>query len=381
MKQIKLLGLIVASFTGLQGMAQQVPPLLFTEMDGFHVLSDGTFLPIWGYGWVADGFITLPGPLLEYSEGDDVSVTFINPSPESHTIHWHGLDVDQAADGVPSTSFQVTTGNTGTYEFSTDYAGTFLYHCHVTTTLHLTMGMYGMLLVTRPDMTLFEGGPEYDADVPLFFSDLEIATNLNPTASFPFHDIRPDVFMVNGSADWQLELPENVVNFEPGQTLALRLGSMAYSRVHCTFPPELHAVCQMSDGRPVPPFELGELEVFPGERFTVLITPDAGWSGVIEAEFWNMPDHFVEDVQEIWVQDVALGGSDIFQEALRGYPNPANDVITYPAAESVFVWDAWGREVFSGALPDGILRVSDWPIGTYIFRQGTGPTSRFEVVH
>ena len=191
---------VVLSFVALQTQAQLAPPQLFSGMQGYTFLPDGTAVPIWGYGWVADGFITLPGPLLSYSEGESVQLNFANPSPESHTIHLHGLDVDQANDGVPSTSFQVTTGGETTYSFSADYPGTFLYHCHVTTTLHLTMGMYGMVLVTRPDQTLFEGGPVYAADVPLLFSDLELATNFDPVGSFPFHDMRPDVFMVNGAS-------------------------------------------------------------------------------------------------------------------------------------------------------------------------------------
>ena len=133
--------------------AQQQPPQLFSGMEGYTFLPDGTPVPIWGYGWVADGFITLPAPLLTYIEGESVQLNFTNPSPESHTIHLHGLDVDQANDGVPGTSFLVTTGDDATYSFDADYPGTFLYHCHVTTTLHLTMGMYGMVLVTRPDFT------------------------------------------------------------------------------------------------------------------------------------------------------------------------------------------------------------------------------------
>ena len=139
--------------------------MLFSEMDGIHFLDDGTAVPIWAYGWVTDGFITLPGPLLTYDEGQQVDLNFTNPSPESHTIHLHGLDVDQANDGVPTTSFMVVTGESTVYSFEATHPGTFLYHCHVTTTLHLTMGMYGMILVTRPDGTLWEGGPAYDGDL------------------------------------------------------------------------------------------------------------------------------------------------------------------------------------------------------------------------
>ena len=261
-------------------MGQALPPQLYSEMDGIHFLDDGSSVTIWGYGWVTDGFITLPGPLLTYNEGQSVDLNFVNPSPESHTIHLHGLDVDQANDGVPATSFLVPTGGDAVYSFVADQAGTFLYHCHVTTTLHLTMGMYGMILVKRPDQTLFEGGPAYTEDAPFLFSDLEVATNLDPVGSFPFHDIRPDVFMINGKQGSQLEAEDERVWSAPGDTVALRLGSMAYSRVRCHFPPELHAVCHMSDGRALPEsFAVDSLDIFPGERFTILVAPEEGFEG------------------------------------------------------------------------------------------------------
>ncbi|MGY8884492.1 MAG: multicopper oxidase domain-containing protein, partial [Flavobacteriales bacterium] len=72
------------------------PPLLFTGMDGILISDGGMEIPIWGYGLSSDGYITVPGPLLEYETGDEVNLAFVNNSAESHTIHLHGLDVDQA---------------------------------------------------------------------------------------------------------------------------------------------------------------------------------------------------------------------------------------------------------------------------------------------
>ena len=86
----RLLAILLVAAVGFRAEAQQTPPALFSEMDGIHFLEDGTALPIWGYGWTADGFITLPGPMLQYQEGDQVVLAFENPSPESHTIHLHG---------------------------------------------------------------------------------------------------------------------------------------------------------------------------------------------------------------------------------------------------------------------------------------------------
>ena len=375
------------SLTSCQLRSQALPPQLYSEMDGVHFLDDGTAVPIWGYGWVTDGFISLPGPLLTYNEGQQVDLNFTNPSPESHTIHLHGLDVDQANDGVPATSFLVPTGQSAVYSFVADHPGTFLYHCHVTTTLHLTMGMYGMILVKRPDQTLWEGGPEYDDEVPLLFSDLEMATNMAPVASFPFHDIRPDVFMVNGMRGDQLEAPDQVIGVPYGDTLALRLGSMAYSRVQCVFPPELNAVCHMSDGRPVPEaFDVDTLEIFPGERFTVLIAPDDGWSGTIPCAFWNMVDPGIEDIQELHVEALPSSVGELPEfDAQWGYPNPASTSFQLPdwrgsEGVEVVVWDLDGREYFRGVLPSGRLDVSQWPAGSYVAQCGAHPRTRFSVI-
>jgi FtsP/CotA-like multicopper oxidase with cupredoxin domain len=177
----------------------------------------------------------------------------------------------------------------------------------VTTTLHLTMGMYGMILVNRPDMTLFEGGPSYAENAPILFSDLAIETNVDAVQSFPFHDIRPDVFMVNGVSGNQLEQPDHIIDFEPGEPIALRLGSMAYSLMRLDFPSELNATCYMSDGRPLPePFDVEEMDIFPGERFTVMIEPVEGWDGYIGCEFWNIPDQELDGEQSIHVRDKSL---------------------------------------------------------------------------
>ena len=378
---LRTLVLISTTWLAPSIYAQQQPPQLFSGMEGYTFLPDGTPLPIWGYGWVADGFITLPAPLLTYTEGESVQLNFTNPSPESHTIHLHGLDVDQANDGVPGTSFLVTTGDDATYSFDADYPGTFLYHCHVTTTLHLTMGMYGMVLVTRPDFTLYEGGPNYAEDVPLLFSDLEIATNLDPVGSYPFHDIRPDVFMINGESSSQLEAPERIVHFEAGQPLALRLGSMAYSRVVCQFPAELNATCYMSDGRPVPtPFEPDALEIYPGERFTVLIDPEPGWDGTLPCEFWSMVDETLESVENIHIRDAALKVEEPQFIGATGYPNPTREHITWDDARQIEVWNAYGAPVADLRFERGVLDVAGWPVGTYVARIDGGRSVRFVVI-
>lgn len=383
MKWKNVLGAVAASAVlALPVVAQQAPPSLFSGMDGIHFLEDGTALPIWGYGWVADGFITLPGPLLTYDEGASVSLAFENPSPESHTIHLHGLDVDQANDGVPATSFFVTSGQSTTYDFTATHSGTYLYHCHVTTTLHLTMGMYGMVLVTRPDGTLFEGGPAVVQDVPWLFSDLEVATNLNPVGSFPFHDMRPDVFMVNGRAGSQLA--EEVVYASSEEPTALRLASMAYSKVTCHFPEGLNAELWMSDGREVPVEALDSLEIYPGERFTVLVQPVEGFDGGVTAVFEHMVDGYDEAEEFLQIREESLHPSHVARlDVPSWYPNPASHNIhmTESTGQFVRVWTSVGELVFEGQISASGLDVASWNNGLYLAQVEGRDVTRFVVAH
>ena len=72
---------------------------------------------------------TMPGPELRVQQGDLVQVTLINHLAESTTIHWHGLSVPNAEDGVAGvTQDAVKPGQTYTYRFLASQVGTYWYH-------------------------------------------------------------------------------------------------------------------------------------------------------------------------------------------------------------------------------------------------------------
>lgn len=360
------------------------PPLLFSGMDGMHPLDDGTELPFWGYGYTSTGILTLPGPFLEFEAGADYQLGFVNQSPEGHTIHLHGLDVDQSNDGVPSTSFTVMANGQASYAFSADYPGTFLYHCHVTTTLHLTMGMYGMLLVTRPDGTLWEGGPVADRNIPLLFSDLDRSTNLAPTAAYPFHTIRPDYFMVNGLSGSSLTASPEVAAAVAGERVALRLGSMAFAKVTCAFPASWNAEVVMTDGRPLPAsFSAEALELYPGERYTVLIDVPESLDTFMAVTFTSMVNPADASTQSVWLNSGLTAVEDPVGEAgaLRCFPNPATQEVFSQFSPGPWrVLDATGKVVSAGTSDATLwrLEVSNWAPGLYVLQVGQ-EASRFLV--
>ncbi|WRH26326.1 multicopper oxidase domain-containing protein [Arthrobacter sp. JZ12] len=128
-----------------------------------------------------------PGPTLRVQEGKIFHAT-VHPSRGPHTIHWHGMEPDPRNDGVGHTSFEVDgqytyqmqpeAGRPGDPNYGS--AGTYFYHCHVNTPLHVQMGMFGPLVVdpvVHPDYPVSPGarrafvdGPEYDIETEALFA-------------------------------------------------------------------------------------------------------------------------------------------------------------------------------------------------------------------
>ena len=107
-KIILVFGMITIVFVS---MAQQLTTtFIFSKMDitPQHTLWDGSNTMLMGYTSLMNAPIDIPGPILTYTEGDSVELKLRNMSQgASHTIHLHGLDVDQWNDGVPHLSWLI----------------------------------------------------------------------------------------------------------------------------------------------------------------------------------------------------------------------------------------------------------------------------------
>jgi FtsP/CotA-like multicopper oxidase with cupredoxin domain len=90
-----------------------------------------------------------PGPLIEVTVGQLLEVRLINESvPDGVTLHWHGVDVPNAADGVAGiTQDAVGQGQQFVYRFVPHRAGTFWYHSHQVSHEQVIGGLLGPLVV------------------------------------------------------------------------------------------------------------------------------------------------------------------------------------------------------------------------------------------
>lgn len=109
-------------------------------------VAPGVSFPAWTFN------AQVPGPTLRAREGDRVSVEFVNASPHSHTMHFHGIHAAEM-DGVPGIGpGEIPPGGRFTYEFEARPHGVHLYHCHaLPLKRHVHKGLYGAYIVDPPE--------------------------------------------------------------------------------------------------------------------------------------------------------------------------------------------------------------------------------------
>ena len=96
--------------------------------------------------WAFDG--TVPGPEIRARQGERLRVVVENRLKEETTVHWHGIRVPNAMDGVPHlTQKPIAPGDSFTYEFDLPDAGTYWYHPHQRSFEQVGRGLYGPLIV------------------------------------------------------------------------------------------------------------------------------------------------------------------------------------------------------------------------------------------
>ncbi|WP_437723559.1 multicopper oxidase family protein [Sorangium sp. So ce861] len=266
-------------------------------------LLDGQPLEVWAYNG------QVPGPTIRVRRGDTLRVTFTNRLPRPTTVHWHGVRVPNAMDGVPSvTQPAVPPGGTFVYEFVPKDAGTFWFHPHLRSSEQVERGLYGVLVVEDPEP------PPYSRDVVWVLDDWRIRQGaIDPQFNTP-HDLMHDgrwgnVITVNGNIDERLAV-------RPGERLRLRLLNSANGRVFAPDFSGLDARVIAVDGLyTAGPLDPGRFELAPGNRIDLDITVPASAAG----QQFSIVDRFTR-------RSNALASINVSQEAAvqtPAFPSPA----------------------------------------------------------
>ncbi|MFJ5225046.1 multicopper oxidase family protein [Streptomyces sp. NPDC088400] len=136
------------SVTELTGPRDERPDRRFTLVAAERTLrlASGRTVQAWAFNGQA------PGPTLRVRQGELVEVTVRNRLRDANvSVHWHGVDVPNAEDGVPGiTQEAVRPGGTHVYRFRPEESGTHWYHSHQQTSVQQMKGLFGALIIDPP---------------------------------------------------------------------------------------------------------------------------------------------------------------------------------------------------------------------------------------
>ncbi|EPX82137.1 multicopper oxidase family protein [Salipiger mucosus] len=195
---------------------------------------------VWGYGGTA------PGPVLRAPQGGRLERRLVNGLPQATTIHWHGIRIDNAMDGVPGlTQEAVPPGAQFDYAFDLPDAGTYWYHAHERSTEQVARGLHGALIVEEPET------PDVDRDEVLVLDDWLVSpetAQLDPEFE-SMHDRshagrRGNLITTNGAFAWQAEVRRH-------ERLRLRLINASNARIFVLSVQGLEGWVMAQDGMPL----------------------------------------------------------------------------------------------------------------------------------
>ncbi|MFZ4721357.1 MAG: multicopper oxidase domain-containing protein, partial [Ilumatobacteraceae bacterium] len=102
----------------------------------------GKFVKAWTYNG------TVPAPTIQVFTGDKVRIVFKNDTPQTTSLHFHGIQVPNLMDGVdPYTEDPTRPGETHTYEWVAKGPSVGIYHSHHNAQEQIPNGMFGTFLV------------------------------------------------------------------------------------------------------------------------------------------------------------------------------------------------------------------------------------------
>ncbi len=319
----------------------------------------------------------LPGPELRVQQGDRVIVHLDNELPDDFptTIHWHGIEGTNAADGTPTTQGPILPGDRFTYDFRVPRPGIYWFHPHIRGAQTTHSGLYGTLVVEDPDepalieagilpttrytwvlsdLSVYQQAPvntELDDDFALMNGTegehLLINGEVMPTYDVPAGEgVRLQLLNTSITRYWRVSVPGHTIYRVGGENgllehVRVEGGSVEGEKVD-RFTGEVLGTETIEHG-----YERGELLLGPAERADVVIVPN----GEVGDEIVVRWEDFARGRHGMWMEGDVMMMGDALDDGLR----PGHDVAklrivegsgaSYALAEGDPVLAAVGRRV------------------------------------
>lgn len=232
---------------------------------------DGAESDLWTYNGRA------PGPEIRVTQGERVRVRFFNNLEEPTSVHWHGIRIDNAMDGVSGlTQEPVQPGDSFVYDFVAPDAGTYWYHAHNKSWNQVARGLYGPLIIDEKSIPF-----DSEHDFTLMIDDWRLAgdgtidlASLGSLMDWSHGGRLGNWLTVNGE-------PLPTMNLARNEHYRLRLVNAANARVFELDPNRFGAKIIAYDGQPLPEAKIlnySPLLLGPAQRVDLLVTPEADFA-------------------------------------------------------------------------------------------------------
>ena len=261
-------------------------------------ISEGKIVNAWTYNG------TVPGEPIRVKEGDFVKVNLKNELNVPVTIHWHGVLLPNKMDGIPGlTQDAVQPGESFTYEFVANDAGTYWYHSHQQSSEQVDKGLYGSLVIEEKEKE-YEKDEFFILDEWAVDQDKRDMSNMGGMMQGAMSgdgeaDTKQmyDTFTVNGKSGDAIE----PLKMESGEKARLRFVNAGYQVHKLVFPEGSMRVIANDAEKVISEKNTSNvLEIAPGERIDVEFTKQTQETAFIgqEQNIENAEDMVIPVISE-----------------------------------------------------------------------------------
>ncbi|HJS33049.1 MAG TPA: multicopper oxidase family protein [Alphaproteobacteria bacterium] len=215
--------------------------------------------------WAYNGAV--PGPVLRFRQGERARIVVENRLPQPTSVHWHGLRVPNAMDGVPDlTQPPIAPGESFAYEFDLHDAGTYWYHPHANSAEQVGRGLAGAIVVEESQP------PAVDRDLLWVLDDWRLDRGARIADDFGHPRDASHAGRMGNTVTFNGAVPDSL-EVRAGERMRLRLVNVANARIF-GLRLEGHAPYVIArDGQPVDPYPVrgGMIVLAPGERCDLIV--------------------------------------------------------------------------------------------------------------
>ena len=201
---------------------------------------------------------------IRVNEGDHVRIVVHSKLSETTTVHWHGLILPNKIDGPAFiTQEPIRSGDSYTYEFTADQAGTFFYHSHDHPDRQQALGLYGALIIDPKDAA---NDSKADLEYVIQLQEWLLREGLTYPAMLMEGGL-PNYFTINGRA----YPATDTIHMRVGQTVNLRFIGTSNNFIHPMHGGPFTVVAR--DGVTLAPparYEADTINLGPGQRYDVI---------------------------------------------------------------------------------------------------------------